>query len=423
MNQTVPVAGVDVSKRFSDLCVLAPNNDVLTRMKIYHDLPSMERALTELRRIEGEYGASPVVVMESTSHYHLILFQFFQEAGFEVIVVNPIQSGALKNINVRKVKNDKVDAYKIAILYRLKVLRASQVPTNSLRGLRLLCRQRSELMGDVTRYKNRLTAYLDQVFPGYDKVFSDVGGVSSRAVLKECATPQVLLSKSEDELADLIHTASRCGMAFSRKKSVKLRTVAEEAAKLGIIAPGTTAVIATVLNVLEILLQNIRQIEQDIKALVKQETYIQKNLILLQTIPGIGFNSALTILAEIGDFSLFRKPKQLAAYFGLDPGERQSGKFRGSKNKMSKRGSPQVRAALHMAAVNSVAIQKKRPACNPVLAAYYEEKIKSKPGKVAMCAVMRKISNIIFAVLRNQKSFELRQPQEHAQRLGLSFAV
>ena len=116
MNQTVPVAGVDVSKRFSDMCVLAPNNDVLVRLKIYHDLPSMERALTELRRIEKDYGAAPVVVMESTSHYHLILFQFFKEARFDVIVVNPIQSGALKNINVRKVKNDKVDTYKIAML-------------------------------------------------------------------------------------------------------------------------------------------------------------------------------------------------------------------------------------------------------------------------------------------------------------------
>lgn len=261
MNQTVPVAGVDVSKRFSDMCVLAPNNDVLVRLKIYHDLPSMERALTELRRIEKDYGAAPVVVMESTSHYHLILFQFFKEARFDVIVVNPIQSGALKNINVRKVKNDKVDAYKIAMLYRLKVLRTSQVPADSLRGLRLLCRQRADLMGDVTRYKNRLTAYLDQVFPGYDKVFSDVGGVSSRTILEECATPQALLSKSEDELADLIHTASRCGMAFSRKKAAKLHTVAQEAVKLGISAPGTAAVIAAVLDVLNILLQNIRQIE------------------------------------------------------------------------------------------------------------------------------------------------------------------
>lgn len=177
------------------------------------------------------------------------------------------------------------------------------------------------------------------------------------------------------------------------------------------------------LNILDILFQNIRQIEQTIKTLVKQEPYIQQNLLLLQTIPGIGFNSALVILSEIGDFSLFHKPKQLAAYFGLDPGERQSGKFRSSKNKMSKRGSPQVRAALHMAAVNSVAVQKKCPACNPVLAAYYNDKCKSKPGKVAMCAVMHKISNIIFAVLRDQKPFEIRQPQEHAYRLGLPTAA
>ena len=171
MNQTAPVAGVDVSKRFSDMCVPAPNNDVPVRLKIYYDLPSMKRAVAELHQIEKDCGATPFVVMEFTSHYHLILFLFSKEARFDVIVVNPIQSGALKNINVRKVKNDKVDVYKIAMLYRLKVLRTSQVLADSLRGLRLLCRQRADLMEDVTRYKNWLTAYLDQAFPGYDKVF------------------------------------------------------------------------------------------------------------------------------------------------------------------------------------------------------------------------------------------------------------
>ncbi|MDE7244938.1 MAG: transposase [Oscillospiraceae bacterium] len=264
---------------------------------------------------------------------------------------------------------------------------------------------------------------LDQVFPGYDKAFSDVGGVASRAVLTECPTPQDLLLKSEDELVGLIRTASRRGLAFCYKKATKLHMVAEEAVKLGISAPGNAAVITTVLEVLETLLQNIQRIEQNMKDLARQETYIQQNLALLQTIPGIGFKSALVILSEIGDFSLFHKPKQLAAYFGLDPSERQSGKFCGSKNKMSKRSSSQVRATLHMAAVNSVIVQAKRPVRNPVLAAYYEEKCKSRPCKVAMCAVMRKISNIIFAVLRDQKSFELRQPQEHAQRLGVLSAT
>ena len=173
----VPVAGVDVSKRYSDLCVFSPDNNVMLRQKIYHDVTRMRFAEGKLREIESEYEARPVVVMESMSHYHLILFQFFTDAGFKVVVVNHIQSGALKNINVRKVKNDRVDAYRIAMLYRLKVLKPFQIPTSALRGLRLLTRQRSELMDDVTRFKNRLTAYLDQIFPGYGEVFSDIGGV------------------------------------------------------------------------------------------------------------------------------------------------------------------------------------------------------------------------------------------------------
>ena len=73
MKQNIPVVGVDVSKRFSDMCVLAPNNEILASIKIYYDLTSMDRAVAELRRVESECGAAPVIVMESTSHYHLIL--------------------------------------------------------------------------------------------------------------------------------------------------------------------------------------------------------------------------------------------------------------------------------------------------------------------------------------------------------------
>ena len=94
MKSFVPVAGVDVSKRFSGLCVLSPDNNVLLRQKIYHDMVSLKLAEKKPHEIKLEYGTRPVVVMESTSHYHLILFQFFTDAGFEVVVVNPIQSGS-----------------------------------------------------------------------------------------------------------------------------------------------------------------------------------------------------------------------------------------------------------------------------------------------------------------------------------------
>ena len=120
MEQT-PVAGVDVSKRFSDMCILSPSNKVFAKTKIYHDPTSMQKSLEPLHQAESMFGAKPVIVMESTSHYHLLLCQFMRRAGYEVIVINPIQSGALHNINVRKVKNDKVDAYRIAMLYRMKL--------------------------------------------------------------------------------------------------------------------------------------------------------------------------------------------------------------------------------------------------------------------------------------------------------------
>ena len=87
----------------------------------------------------------------------------------------------------------------------------------------------------------------------------------------------------------------------------------------------------------------------------------------------------MVLVSEIGDFSAFHHPKQLAAYFGLDPSERQSGTFHGTRNKMSKRGSPHTRAMLHMAVHNSVYSSKGKSPHNPVLAEYYARKCRSKP--------------------------------------------
>lgn len=203
----------------------------------------------------------------------------------------------------------------------------------------------------------------------------------------------------------------------------KLRKTAEDAIKIGISAPGNASIIIAVLEILDTLYFSIQQIDQAIKDLIQQEQYILNNITLLQSIPRIGPQISITIVSEIGDFSLFKKPKQLVAYFGLDPTQRQSGTFVGSKNKLSKRGSSYVRSALHMAAVSAVVPHRQHPAPNPVLHAFYEKKRAVKPGQVAMCAVMHKICNIIFAVLRDQKPFELRQPEHHAQKLMLVTAA
>ena len=78
-----------------------------------------------------------------------------------------------------------------------------------------------------------------------------------------------------------------------------------------------------------------------------EATDFVRQIHLIETFKGAGFLSAISLMGEIGDFSAFSKPKQLFAYFGLDPAVKQSGKFEGTKTQMSKRGSAIARWVCH----------------------------------------------------------------------------
>ena len=120
----------------------------------------------------------------------------------------------------------------------------------------------------------------------------------------------------------------------------------------------------------------------------------------LHTIPGIGIIGAATILAEIGDISRFKNSSALVAFAGIDPTVRQSGEFNSTHNHMSKRGSPYLRHAIFLAATT----------CsfhNSPLNAYYKKKRdQGKHHLTATGAVARKLTTIIYAVLRDGKPYE-----------------
>lgn len=144
---------------------------------------------------------------------------------------------------------------------------------------------------------------------------------------------------------------------------------------------------------------------------------------LLCSIPGIGILTAATILAEVGDFSAFSKPNKLVAFFGIDPSVNQSGEFTGTRNKMSKRGSRLLRRVIFTTALANIRSKRNGEKTNPVMHEFYHQKCVSKPKKVALGAVMRKLVNIIFAVLRDRKPFELRTPEEHEELLFAKLLV
>jgi len=131
---------------------------------------------------------------------------------------------------------------------------------------------------------------------------------------------------------------------------------------------------------------------------------------LLTSIPGIGDTLAPLLLGEIGDIERFINAKQLVAFSGIDPTVRQSGNYVGTKNKVTKRGSPFIRHALYIAATTSVRKASKGSQVNSVIYDYYTRKIETKTKKQALGVVMNKLIRIIFSVLKNKQPFTLITP-------------
>ncbi len=419
-----PIAGIDVGKFFSEMAILSPSNEVIARMKIRHDSSTdVERAVELLKKTEKDFDSRPFVVMESTGHYHKILFHSLCKAGLEVSIINPIQTDSIKNIGIRKVKNDKVDARKIALLYRFQELKTTNIPDEDIECLRSLCRQYYKLSDELTAYKNRLMGIVDQLMLNFKDVFPNIFSKAALAVLEKYPTPAHILKANRNKLIALIQKNSRRSLKWATAKYELLISKAKEFAPLSISNSSNVAMLGVYISMIKTLEENLEKVLKAIRSLIiedmaKDMPMLALTLELLQSIPGIGLISAVTILAEIGDFSAFSKPGKLVAYFGIDPSVMQSGEFTGTQNKMSKRGSRLLRRVLFTIALANIRTKRDKTAYNPVLMEYYKNKCQSKPKKVALGAVMRKLVNYIFAVLRDRKPYELRSPQEHAQMLA-----
>ena len=137
-----------------------------------------------------------------------------------------------------------------------------------------------------------------------------------------------------------------------------------------------------------------------LKKLAKEHPDIEENIKLLCSIPGIGEITAYTLIVEIGNIGRFENVKQLVAYAGLAPAERQSGTSVRGKVMINKHGSKRLRKSLYMPAVVAARY-------NPAVSDLYQRLTAS--GKKPICAVvacMRKLLHIAYGVLKSRKRFE-----------------
>jgi transposase len=120
---------------------------------------------------------------------------------------------------------------------------------------------------------------------------------------------------------------------------------------------------------------------------------------LLTTIDGVGPQTAARLVAELGDPATFRSAGALAAYIGLVPALRQSGKRTGMRAGLTSIGHASLRAALWMPVLTAVRQ-------NAWLRAYYQRLCaRGKLPKVALVAAMRKLIIAVYAVAKQRRPF------------------
>jgi transposase len=129
----------------------------------------------------------------------------------------------------------------------------------------------------------------------------------------------------------------------------------------------------------------------------------------VNSIQGVGVESAVLVLLEIEDIRRFEHCKKMTAYFGVHPTFKQSGDGTWGSH-MSKKGRGEIRAVLYMTALSGIR-------CNPILKQVYARmRTKGMKHYQAMGVVMHKLLRIIYGVLKNKTNFDPRVDEENTRK-------
>lgn len=342
---------------------------------------SLLEKLAKIPTTEIEIG------MEATGHYWLSIYSFLAEKGFVIHVVNPIQTdGWRRGVEIRKRKTDTIDSVLIADLIRYGDFIETSLSNEDTMSLRNLSRFRSYLIGSIGDLKRKVICVLDQVFPEYQSVFSDIFGKTSTELLSHLQTAEDFANITPENLEQLLENISL--KTFAKNKITTISELASKSFGLKFCRDSFSLQLKLLIDQIKFIEAQVSDVESEIQII------LDKMKSPITTIPGIGLVIGATILGEIGDISRFSNASKLAAYAGIDVTVSQSGEYSSTNNKMSKRGSTYLRKALFQAALIAAFH-------DPVFSAFYQKKrSEGKHHLTAVGAVARKLTNTIFAVLK-----------------------
>lgn len=392
-------AGIDVAKHRHELCLVDDTGSTVLQMYIYNTQKGFEKLLLALDNFNLSHEDIQFC-MEATGHYWLALYCHLTNLNYKVSVINPIQSDALRNLYVRKAKTDQKDAFLLADLLRFGRAPASQLASETVLKLQTLSRIRMDFVHQIGSLKNRVIGILDRIFPEYSKCFSDVFIRTSKELLKKYTEPEEIAQLDISELTDFLKVHSRGRIGAERAELIQ--SLAKGTFGINLALDAFTLQLRLMVEQIEFIEEQIAVIEEAINQVMEEmrpdpDTPYRH---VLETIPGIGPVLAAAIIGEVGDISRFPNAKALVAYAGLDATVRASCQFEGTRNRISKRGSPVLRNSLWLAAISARRF-------NPELKAFYELKCsQGKHSSVATGAVARRLVHLIYSIWKENRPFD-----------------
>ena len=314
------------------------------------------------------------VAMEATGIYWYPIYDLLEE-HVTVQVANPL---FIKGIPGRK--TDQIDADWIGMLCLNGLIKPSIVPTREVRNIRDLVRTLTSFTHERTRHKNRIHKILVRAGIRIGAHLSNQYGPSGLKILYG-----LLDGKSIDTILLDLKNAK-----IAKKCDELVRSIC------GTLDENDVYLIRLELDSIKFINHQIDDLKLRISYLM---TPMNEDISILMTIPGIGQDSAMKILAEIGDIHQFPSGKHLVSWAGIAPGMNESA---GKKipGHITKRGSKYLRTFL-IEPAHAIAVMK----TDNQLKRYFGRMVGRLGYKPAIIALARKLLMIIYHLLTNHEPY------------------
>ena len=383
--------GIDISKDSFDITLLNSNGEIKLQDKL---LMNRDGFNTLLKYLSSYSKENLLVAMEATGIYHLPLLSFLLENSFKSVVINPILiKSFIGSTTLRKTKNDKKDATSIA-LFSLKSYQSLHLATtDAIENIKPLIRERETLSKEIARLKTEIKAILTQLFPELSKNTN----IFTRSILN-------LLLKAPSRKAIRNLKKQRIQKILDDTSGNKVRISADEILSL---AKNSIAISDKYLE--KVLTSKIRRliyIQDELSFLDTElqnsleDTDINNDIEILQSIPGIGSVTSKNFMIEVSSVEKFKSVKQLCAFIGIDPSVKQSGTSINYRGKISKRGNANLRRTIWQMAIGVIR------SCDKFNTYFSKKREEGKKFKQAVIAVANKLLRTIFVLLKNKTKFD-----------------